>query len=716
MNKVVLKPCDVVIHEDLPELTVDQLPGDGDPPGKDIRDLDLSDLINVSDIQSMMDNFYRIAHIPMSIIDLKGKVLVGVGWQDICTKFHRIHPETFKNCIESDLNITADIPNGEFKLYKCKNGMWDMATPIYIGDRHIGNLFIGQFFFKGEKINYDHFQSLASKYGFDKKEYLEALSKVPELNKEDIESAKLFFLRLADSLSQLSYSNIKLVRSIEETKKAEEMLKENKTRLERSQEIAHLGSWELDVKNDKLTWSDEVYRIFGILPGEFNGTYEAFLDVVHPDDREAVSRAYTESIKKKKKTYEIEHRIVRKNGEIRFVHEKCEHYKDKSGKVILSQGMVHDITERIKADIALKESREKLNIAVEIGNIGVWEWDLITDGMVIDNRMEKMFGLDPGIFKGTYHDFEDLLNEEDIPHFKRTVSNALNEDKPFETVFRIKTRENIEKYINVKAIVEKDNTGGLVKIIGVCFDITEMKRGAEKVLFKLNEELLRSNKALEQFAYVASHDLQEPLRTVSSFTQLLSMKYKDKLDSDAQEYIRFAVEGSERMYEMINDLLTFSRIQTRGVEFREVDMNDVMDQVKKMLSFQMENRKASIICDELPLVSADEIQMVQLLQNLVSNAIKFSDISPEVRISFRSDPLFNIFCVADNGIGIEPQYFDKIFKIFQRLVSKEQYSGTGIGLAICKIIVEGHGGKIWVESEPGKGSKFCFTLPRKRES
>jgi len=300
-------------------------------------------------------------------------------------------------------------------------------------------------------------------------------------------------------------------------------------------------------------------------------------------------------------------------------------------------------------------------------------------------------------------------------HFKKTISKALNEDMSFETIFRISTRENEEKYINAKAFVEKEDAGELVKMTGVCIDITEMKRGVENVLFKLNEELLRSNKALEQFAYVASHDLQEPLRMVSSFTQMLSLKYNDRLDEDARDYIRFAVEGAERMYDMINGLLAFSRIQSRGKEFRIVDMNSVMEQVLRNLSVKINESRAIIKWENLPAVRADEVQMVQLMQNLVSNALKFNKRRPRIRISSESTKPETVFSVSDNGIGIDSQYSERIFKIFQRLVDRNEYEGTGIGLAICKIIVEGHGGTIWVESDPGKGTTFYFTIPGKTE-
>ncbi|MGB8492735.1 MAG: PAS domain-containing protein [Bacteroidales bacterium] len=521
-----------------------------------------------------------------------------------------------------------------------------------------------------------------------------------------------FILLIWMSARSVNRSSEKLKSEIDEHKKSKILLEENKAHLERAQEIAHLGSWELDLSDNKLTWSDEVYRIFDFRPGEIEPTYEAFLDAVHPDDRVAVDGAYSESLKEHRDSYEIDHRIIRKESEeIRFVHEKCEHIRDESGEIIKSIGMVHDITEAKKAEKEIKESKENLNLALEIGNIGVWEWDLYTDEMFLDERIAKMLGLSPGAVCCSYTDFENFLNEEDIPHFKKTISNALNEDLPFETVFRINPENKAEKYINAKAIVENDDSGDPLKMRGVCFDITEMKRGAEQGLFKLNEELLRSNKALEQFAYVASHDLQEPLRMVSSFTQLLSRNYGEKLDVNAREYIQFAVDGASRMYDMINDLLAFSRVQTRGKEFKEVDMNYIIEQAQNLLSLQIQDKKASVTYDALPVVVADENQMVQLIQNLVSNALKFNNGVPRVHVSFSTGHLCNVFSVSDNGIGIDKEYFERIFRIFQRLMPNYEYDGTGIGLAICKRIVERHGGKIWVESEVGKGSTFYFTIP-----
>jgi two-component system CheB/CheR fusion protein len=326
-------------------------------PGGDIGDLELSDIIDVEAVQSLMNDFYKLARMPMSIIDLKGRMLVGVGWQDICMKFHRVHPETCRNCMESDLQLTAGVPSGEFKLYKCKNNMWDVSTPIMVGGKHMGNLFMGQFFFDDETLDYDFFRAQAKEYGFDEKEYIAALEAVPRMSRESLDTSMAFFLKLAEFLSRLSYGNIKLARSLADLEALMESLRQSEERLSRAQEIAHLGSWELDLINNRLTWSDEVYRIFGLEPQEFAATYEAFLERVHPDDRAAVDDAYSGSLREGRDAYEVEHRVVRRGtGEIRYVHEKCEHFRDDTGKIIRSVGMVHDITERKIADEALHKS------------------------------------------------------------------------------------------------------------------------------------------------------------------------------------------------------------------------------------------------------------------------------------------------------------------------------------------------------------------------
>jgi PAS domain S-box-containing protein len=866
-------------------------------PEGDLGILSLSDIIDVKEVQTLMDHFYNLVKIPMAIIDETGKVIVGVGWQNICTQFHRKHPLTNENCIESDTILTEGIPEGEFRIYKCKNGMWDLATPIMIGGRHKGNLFMGQFFFDEEPLDYEYFHLQARKFGFDEKEYITALEKVSRLNQTTLESAKGFFLSLSHSLSQLSFSNIKLAHNLSELERTEsELLKVNRTlnSLGKSsqammhaknelsyvenvcniiiKECGHALVWIGYIQNDAekavipvassgddegyinqlhITWDDtergrgptgtairtgktvicnnmltdpafkpwreaalkrgykssivlplsaegttfgaisiysretdpfttEEIKLLTTLANDFaygisyirlmeserkatnaiieserelretknylenllnysntpiivwnikneiqlfNHAFERLtgymsddvlgkkLDFLFPktslkESKGKIKQALTENLE----TIEIP--ILTNKQETRIVLWNSAKIYDNNGKLVSTIAQGKDITERRQTEDELKLSREKLNLALENGGIGIWEWDIKTNELKWDKRMEVIFGIKPGSFAKTYEAFEKFLVEEDVPHTRDAIKNALEDDVPFETVYRIKLSNDETKYISARALVNRDNDRKPLKMIGICYDITEMKKGTEKTLFRLNEDLLRSNKELEQFAYIASHDLQEPLRMVSSFTQLLSQRYKDKLDSDAQEFIQYAVDGAVRMQGLINDLLEYSRVETRGKKFILIDIHRVLGQTVRNLSLVIQEKNALVVNDFMPTMVADEGQMVQLFQNLIGNAIKFCDSSPHVHISCQEEGDYYIFSVEDNGIGIEPQYFNRIFQIFQRLQAKDAYEGTGIGLAICKRIVERHRGKIWVESQPGKGTKFYFSISK----
>ena len=314
---------------------------------------------------------------------------------------------------------------------------------------------------------------------------------------------------------------------------------------------------------------------------------------------------------------------------------------------------------------------------------------------------EELLGQSAKILYLTEEEFE-LVGQEKYSQIGKQGTGTV------ETRWRRKDGEVIDVQLSLAPIDPEDLSVG---VTFTALDITERKQ-AEAALARKTEELACSNAELEQFAYVASHDLQEPLRMVSSYVQLLARRYKEKLDSDADDFINFAVDGANRMQALIRDLLAYSRVGTRGERLEPTSCETVLDQTLANLQFAIEENGARVTHDPLPTVLADPSQLSQLFQNLIGNAIKFRrDEAPHVHLGAERRENEWLFSVRDNGIGIDEEYGERIFEIFQRLHGRNDYSGTGIGLAICKKIVERHGGRIWVVSDPGGGSTFYFTLP-----
>jgi PAS domain S-box-containing protein len=646
---------------------------------------------------------------------------------------------------------------------------------------------------------------------------------------------------------QLGAVNEKLESEIKERIHAEDRIRKSEMELAEAQRLAHIGSWTWSRTNRVLTWSDELYRIYGLTPGEIEISYDTFLDRVHPDDRDFVRRiieiAYTEG-----KSFSLEHRILQPNGNVRTLLAYGHTVKNHAGQVMKMIGTGQDITARKQAEEALRREKEFSDLLIhntvdgimaydrnfcftawnpgmermtgfsreevlgrnafevlpflkEIGEERFFSEALSGKNAVSKDRLYKTDAAHQGFFDAYYaplknesgdimgglgiiHEiserkksekqFEELIRSEiaryeaeksekyfrtmadsvpvliwmsgpdgkcnyfnktwleftgktqeeelgdgwaegvhpeDLEECLNTYRTSFAAHETFRMEYRLKRVDGKYRWVLDTGVPLLDTNGKFAGFIGSCLDITERKE-MEEALKHQTEELARSNSELGQFAYVASHDLQEPLRMVASYTQLLANRYKEKLDLDATEFITYATEGAIRAQQLVNDLLDYSRVETRGKGFTQVDCLHILEQAFKNLKLTIEETQAVITVDSLPTVTGDVTQLSQLFQNLLGNAIKFRKpgIPPQIHISAKEIKEGWLFSFKDNGIGIDKQYFDRIFIIFQRLHTKSAYPGTGIGLSICKKIVERHHGKIWVESTLGEGTTFYFTI------
>lgn len=363
----------------------------------------------------------------------------------------------------------------------------------------------------------------------------------------------------------------------------------------------------------------------------------------------------------------------------------------------------------------LKESQEQLDLTLKVSSIGLWQWKLKDNSIQWDEGNEDIYGLEHGSFAGDYEAFKKLLHPDDIEKIEDDLNSTIENRVELDSQFRIIRPDQELRYIAAKGRAIYDDLGNPIKMLGVNYDITERELAKIEIEEK-SKELKRSNDELEQFAYITSHDLQEPLRMVTSYVELLVNYLESQdivLDDKRKKYVNYITDSVKRMRDMIRDILHFSKVG-KAAELEKVNTLDIIETTKNNLEERIISSEAEIILNgEFPTLNARKVELIQLFQNLLSNAMKFvkDGTKPKITISVKEDsPAEWLFSVEDNGIGIEPEYFDKIFLMFQRLDRVSDYKGTGIGLTLCKKIIEKHHGKIWLESKLGQGTKFFFTL------
>jgi|GEM_PF-3809275 len=1050
------------------ELNISRLREDSIPEGE-LTDPELADIIDVAEQQALMDNFYKLTHIPTAIIDLKGNVLVGAGWQNICTKYHRVHPETCKNCIESDTELTTGIPEGEFKLYKCKNGMWDLATPIIIGSMHMGNLFMGQFFFDSEPLDYDFFRSSARKFGFDEKEYISALEMVPRLNTADLDSAKSFFTRLAHSISELSYSNIKLTRLLNErntlldtlrgneerfrsmfekpkavmllidpvtgqiidannaasefygwsraelcTKKIQEinLLTEDEVALEREKalhekrhhfvfrhrladndirwvevysspliihgkqllfsvihditerkraedqlrklslavehspdsivitdtkgtieyvnpmftKITGFTSEEALGKNPRIMKSGRtnpvIYkRMWSVIKSglQWRGAFEnkkksgeLFWESVNisPVLNEhgeitnfvAIKEDITERIKHEEQLHKLNRTlrairhvgdaIIRATDEESYLHDICsiivedcgyslvwigfamfdearsvkpmasagfeegylqtlnvswadtEYGRGPTGTAIrtgeisfcrdllndpqflpwreeaIKRGYASSIVLPIKtenktigsisiyaresnafssdetemltelaedvsyglavirlreanalAETELKNHRDNLehliklrtseleianeilNEAQHVAHLGHWKLDFINNTLSWSDEIYRIFGIEPQQFGATLEAFLGFVHPDD----RKLVENSFNESLQNKTSYNIDHRivrpDGEVRIVHEECITHYDEYGKPVHSIGVVQDVTDLKKAQQELEHHKNnleelvrtrtEELALANRQLQfeiekekqvelllqeslnkekdlnelksRFISTTSHEFRTPLTAILSSVQLIQRYRKKWTDDKLEEQFAHIKNSIVNLTKLLDDILTISHADSGRIVFNPkcMDLNalclEIMEDVKHKAG-ENHNFLFSYISDQKQFM-IDPKLIRFIVMNLLSNAFKYSPAGGKVTFKVSSSSDYMQFSVTDEGIGIPKEAKEHLFRPFYRAENTGEIEGTGLGLSIVQRAVELHKGTIVYTSDPGKGTQFIVQIP-----
>jgi PAS domain S-box-containing protein len=502
-------------------------------------------------------------------------------------------------------------------------------------------------------------------------------------------------------------------RDVTERKAAEVALRDSEARLKRVIAATKLGSWDHNLVTGELLWDARCKEIFGIAP-EMSVSFDTFFAILHPQDQERVRQAVQAAqAPGSSGDFDIENRIIGlTNGVVRWVHATGQALFNQEGRAIRFTGTVEDVTERKRAEEDLRASEERFrNLAEAMPQL---VWIARADGFVYwyNRRWYEFTGTTPAQMEGW--GWQSVIDPVYLPQVVERWKHSLATCEPFEMTFPIRDAYGQFGVFLSRAIPIKDEQGRVVQWFGTSTDVTELEH-TKAALARARDELARSNQELEQFAYAASHDLQEPLRMISSYLQLLDQRYREKLDQSAHDFIGFAVDGATRMSQLIKDLLQYSRIGTQGKEPEPVALAEVLEKAKGNLQLAIAEASAEVQVGPLPTVRGDPVQLVQLFQNLIGNAIKFRAPGHSVRVCVGAELTGEKgqwrINITDSGIGIAPEHREKIFQVFKRLHTRQEYPGTGIGLAICKKIVERHGGHIWVDSQLGHGSTFHFTLP-----
>lgn len=498
------------------------------------------------------------------------------------------------------------------------------------------------------------------------------------------------------------------IRDISGRKEMEKKLEINRRQFQNAFEYSAIGMALVSTEGHWLSVNKRLCEMIGYSQEELMKL--TFQDITHPDDLESDLSQMHQLLRNEIEGYQMEKRYFHKNGQIVWVMLSVSLVRNERDEPVHFVSQIEDITKRKEAEDSLKATSERLTMATKAAKIGIWEYDFDSEKLVWDERMYQIYGVKKELFEVTYNAWQECVHKNDIKRIDKQVSRALAGEIDYYEEFRITWPNGSIHQIEAQALVLRNEKGEPKKMVGINRDVTEEKKSIR--LSENNKVLKSKTQEMEQFAYVASHDLREPLLTIKNYTQLLVEDFGDQLNGEAHHFTKSIINASTRMEDLITELLDYSRLGSKTKKLVAVNCQELTETLVSDLAILIKKNEASVNIKNLPTIMAYPVELKLLFQNLIQNAIKFRKQDQQALIWVSAKKVENgfQFCVRDNGIGIEEKHLDKIFTIFKKLHKRKDYEGSGIGLAHAKKIAELHNGKIWVDSEPDKGSSFYFTI------
>lgn len=557
------------------------------------------------------------------------------------------------------------------------------------------------------------------------------------------------FQRLQKIQATLQIFNAELSREIRQRQQIEQKLRQSEAQLADAQQVAHIGSWDFDLPTEKITWSKEMFALFGFDPTQPEPTYAELMQRIHPQDRTQWQQTVGNAIATGT-SYIVDHRVILPDGSVRYIEGKGKPEVNDQGQVVRLFGTGMDITDRKQAEIALQEKEEQLRLALELTQIGMWDWHIQPDRLFWNENTPRLLDLPLDQLEVTVQAWVDCVHADDRGWVHQQVTQALETHTTYEAEYRVVWQDGTVRWLLGRGCGLYNETGQAVRMVGVILDITERqialhkRQQAEAALQQLNQELeartrqlQATNHELESFSYSVSHDLRAPSRHIHGFVSVLrqylaqgclpspeatpleatsAQRSIDQptiqppaIDPKVSHYLDVIESSSRKMGLLIDGLLTLSRVGRRQMQRHPVALNTLVDEAIESAQIDNPEGKAIEFCiGDLPTLHGDAVLLQQVLFNLINNAIKFSRNRDAPCIEIGSLPDQTIF-VRDNGIGFAMPDAEHIFDAFQRLHGRE-FAGTGIGLAIVQRIIHRHNGKVWTESQPNRGATFYFQL------